>query len=60
MEPKLDLSACQSCIGTDIVWSDEVRDKRGLQSCSQSVQLIHMALRTYEVNNDGVSPLSGT
>lgn len=60
MELKLNMSACQSCIGTDIVGSDEVQDKRGLQSCSQSAQLIHMALRAYEVNNDGVSPLSGT
>lgn len=53
IEPRLDMSACQSCIGDDIVWSDEVQDKRKLQSCSQSAQLIHKALRACEVNKRG-------
>lgn len=53
IEPRLDMSACQSCTGNDIVWSDEVQDKRKLQSCSQSAQLIHTALRDYEVNTCG-------
>lgn len=47
------MSACQFCMGNDIVLSDEVQDKRSLKSCSQSAQLIHVALRAYEVNKHG-------
>lgn len=45
IEPRLDMSAYQSCIKNGIVWSDEVQDRRKLQSDSRSVPLILRALR---------------